>query len=130
MTSTSRILVIEDDLAIRTIILELLRDEGYEASGVPDGRAGLDQLEGAPDLIVLDLMMPVMDGSTFLARKQEIPCFCDIPVIVLTARHDATSEIEAMGVSAIVAKPFDADHLLATVGSVLDETRKSQARSD
>ena len=118
--SASRVLVIEDDLAIRTLIVELLRDEGYEVRGAADGLAGLDQMEWPPDLIVLDLMMPVMDGATFLAHRRQIPERCGIPVIIVTARRDAQPEIDAMGVSAIIGKPFDDDDLLATVASLLN----------
>ena len=116
----SRVLVIEDDLAIRELIVALLRDEGYEVRGAGDGRAGLDHLEWPPDLILLDLMMPVMDGPTFLARQQEIPQRSDIPVIVVSARRDAQPELDAMGIAAMVGKPFDDDYLLEIVAAVLD----------
>lgn len=119
----SRVLVIEDDRPIRTLVVELLRDEGHEVRGAANGSEGLVHLEWLPDVILLDLMMPVMDGPTFRTRQLELEApMSEIPVIVLTAGRD-TSEIDAMGVAGSVEKPFDEDHLLATVEAVLEDNR-------
>ncbi len=115
-----RILVIEDDRAIRELLVELLRDEGYETRSAGNGAEGLDQIEWPPDLILLDVMMPVMDGPTFRARQLELQApLNEIPVILLTARRYGSPQIAAMHVNATVLKPFEDTSLLAVVESIL-----------
>ena len=114
-----QILVVEDDDAIRGLVSDLLRDDGYD---VKEARNGVEALavvrEGRPDLIVLDLMMPVMDGWTFVEechRKE----YCDnVPVVVTSASNDlprTAERLQSFGVRTCLAKPFDVDGLLALV---------------
>ena len=114
----SRILLVEDDAAIREALDEVLADLGYEVVSAPDGRGGLQlaaqQAEPCP--ILLDWRMPVLDGPEFLARLRELPRGKEFPVILSTADRAATDL--AMGgdqVAAILSKPFDLDSLLAAL---------------
>ena len=113
-----RILLGEDDAAIREALDEVLADLGYEVVSAPDGRGGLQlaaqQAEPCP--ILLDWRMPVLDGPEFLARLRELPRGKEFPVILSTADRAATDL--AMGgdqVAAILSKPFDLDSLLAAL---------------
>lgn len=113
-----RILLVEDDAAIREALDEVLADLGYEVVSAPDGHGGLQlaaqQAEPCP--ILLDWRMPVLDGPEFLARLRELPRGKEFPVILSTADRAATDL--AMGgdqVAAILSKPFDLDSLLAAL---------------
>jgi CheY-like chemotaxis protein len=81
------ILVIEDDHAIRESLSELLEDEGYQVASATNGQEALEVLArvGPPCVILLDLMMPVMDGYEFMGRKTADPQLASIPVVVITA---------------------------------------------
>jgi len=113
-----RILLVEDDAAIREALDEVLADLGYEVVSAPDGRGGLQlaaqQAEPCP--ILLDWRMPVLDGPEFLARLRELPRGKEFPVILSTADRAATDL--TMGgdqVAAILSKPFDLESLLAAL---------------
>src|SRR6185503_16608644 len=81
------VLIVEDDQDLREMMAQLLTLEGYEAATVANGREALDYLHGAdrPNLILLDLMMPVMDGREFHRRMEADPALPPVPVIVLSA---------------------------------------------
>src|SRR4051794_23983356 len=84
-----RVLVVDDDVSIRGFLAEALRDEGYEVQTAGNGHDALALLrEWRPDLILLDLMMPVMDGWAFRTEQRLIPNMADVPVIVLSATRD------------------------------------------
>lgn len=88
-----RILVVEDDPTIREVLVEVLGEHGYEAVGVGNGREALDTLASPaerPCVILLDLMMPVMDGRSFREEQLQIPELSHIPVIVISAHLDQT----------------------------------------
>src|SRR5690242_10127431 len=100
MNDTPRpIMVVEDDEEIRETLVDLLHDHGYEAIGARDGRDALDTLAHAkelPCLIVLDLMMPVMDGKAFREAQLQDPSLSKIPVLVISAYHDAEARSRAL----------------------------------
>ena len=114
-----QILVVEDDAAIRGLVSEVLRDDGYEVSEASNGLEALEALsDGRPDLIVLDLMMPVMDGWTFVEECHRSRACDEVPIVVTSASHDLPSTAERLrsfGVRTCLAKPFDVDGLLALV---------------
>ena len=84
---SSRVLVVDDDVVIRETLATALCDEGYSVRCAEDGRVALDTLAAwRPDVIVLDLMMPVMDGHAFLAAKAALESAARIPVIILIGR--------------------------------------------
>lgn len=113
------ILVVEDDEAIRGLVSEVLRDDGYEVSEASNGAEALDYVHHhRPDLIVLDLMMPVMDGWAFVERCRDNQWCKDVPIVVTSASHDLPKTAERLrsyGVRTCLAKPFDVDGLLALV---------------
>jgi CheY-like chemotaxis protein len=116
----SHILVVDDDDGNRQLVAAILRDEGYEVSEAADGQQALDHLKTAqPKAIVLDLMMPVVDGFTFLVERRKLPNCAAIPVLVLTAVHDLSELVGTLGVKVAIAKPFEAAALLAAVGGLL-----------
>ncbi len=109
----ARILVVEDDEDAREAMVALLQMKGYRAVPAGNGKEALDYLRQAPvpDLILLDLWMPVMDGWQFRSEQVKDPRLAEIPVIVVTALSDRT-DVDA---DEIIAKPVDVDHLLTTV---------------
>lgn len=109
-------LLVEDDEGIRGFMADILTDEGYEISQAADGVEGLDALDRSrPDLIVLDLMMPNLDGFGFRAGQLARPAACDIPVVLITARRTLGPDVEAMGVASILPKPFEVEALISLV---------------
>jgi CheY-like chemotaxis protein len=114
------VLVVDDDDHIRALVCDALDLEGYEARPARDGRAALDLLDHwQPDLIMLDLNMPVMDGWTFCARQQERPDLADIPVALMSATHNLRQRPLPCVPVAIIEKPFDLDDLLRNVADAL-----------
>ncbi len=108
---STRVLIVEDDVDIRETLHELLECAGYEASEAANGLEGLLAARLAPpDLIVLDLMMPVMDGWQFRRAQRSDPALASIPVIVISA--SGPSPIDA---DLFLQKPFPLDRLVAAV---------------
>jgi CheY-like chemotaxis protein len=109
-----KILVVEDDEDAREAMVALLQMKGYHAVPAGNGREALDYLDqaSAPDLIILDLWMPVMDGWHFRSEQIKNPRLAHIPVIVVTALSDR-ADVDA---NEIIIKPVDVDRLLTSVG--------------
>ena len=110
------ILVIEDEPSIRSFMRALLGDEGYRVETAVDGLDALQQLECAPDLILLDLRMPVMDGYEFLGRLRNLTTHRRTPVLVVSANINGETIDGAQG---ILRKPFEVAGLLAQVSALL-----------
>ena len=111
------ILVVEDDHDIRVSVRMVLEDEGYEVFTVTNGRSALDLLERSTDadrpcLIILDLMLPVMDGWHLADRLREDPVLSQIPILIMSAYQTPPPPPAAVG---FVKKPVDTDTLLAMV---------------
>jgi two-component system, chemotaxis family, chemotaxis protein CheY len=106
MTQAERgVLVVDDDLDIRSVVDELLTYEGYQVKTAGNGRDALAILKGwRPRLIVLDLMMPIMDGWSFLAKQRLSRTLRHIPVIVMSASHTITAHEGHASVVDMVAK--------------------------
>jgi CheY-like chemotaxis protein len=91
-TDTGQVLVVEDDVGTRELLRRTLEKEGWMVVGTEDGRAALERMaERQPDLILLDLMLPGMDGFQFLAELRQTPAWRSIPIVVVTAK-DLTLE--------------------------------------
>ncbi len=113
-----RILVIDDDERILNFLRAKLRASGYDVATAGNGRDGLEQIQGQePDLVVLDLIMPRLDGLEVL---RELHSFSTVPVIILTARGDDGDRIRGlrMGADDYLPKPFNPDELVARVEAV------------
>jgi CheY-like chemotaxis protein len=105
------VMVVEDDHLIRQVIAEALEEEGFEVVEAANGKEALEALKQVhPSLILLDLMMPVMDGWEFRRAQLADPSIADVPVVVLSALKDHTVEAERS-----FTKPFDLEDLLDTV---------------
>ncbi len=120
--SKNSILVIEDDPDIREIIEYNLKREGYRVFSEADGESGLAAArKSAPDLVVLDLMLPGMDGVEICRRLKEDPVTRGIAVIMVTAKDDESDVVLGLGVGAddYVPKPFGPKALMARVRAVL-----------
>ena len=111
------VLVIEDDEEIRESLVEALHDNGHPAIGAANGKDGLEWLARSerPCLILLDLMMPVMDGHAFRAAQLNDPQIADVPVVVVSAHRDLDTEAKQLGVTGWMQKPLDVEALLAAV---------------
>lgn len=109
-----RVLIVEDVTDLRDFYAILLREEGYEVACACDGKDALRWLSWDPDVILLDLLMPVMDGYQFYARLRELPGHKP-PVIVLSAV--APSRAELSGIHATLPKTFDFTQLLHRVAT-------------
>ena len=116
-----RLLVVDDDPNIRRMIVAALRREGYEFLEAPNGRDALDLMrERHPDVVVLDLMMPVLSGWDVLQERERDPELRQIPVIVVSANRDPSLAMAVdKGICAFLPKPFDIGALSALVRSCL-----------
>jgi len=111
-----RILIVEDNPDLRTVLTDALLDSGYDVSAVSNGAEALALVEERlPDAILLDLMMPVMDGAEFLRARRERPFLARIPVMVLTASPFHHRMIDGLGATLVLRKPYDLEELLAAV---------------
>jgi CheY-like chemotaxis protein len=116
------VLIVEDDADLREMMAQLLTLEGFEAATVANGREALDYLHHAstPNVILLDLMMPVMDGWEFRRQQQADPALAPVPVIVLSALDQARAA--KMHAAAFLKKPLDFDRLLSLVRTYCEES--------
>jgi two-component system chemotaxis response regulator CheY len=113
----SRVLVVEDDDAIALVLEDLLAGEGFDVQRAPDGAVALSMLElFRPNVILLDLMMPVMDGWTFRVRQRSLEeTLAAIPVVVLSGARGAVAAGAELEAAAVVIKPFALDTLIEAV---------------
>lgn len=112
------VLVVEDDADLREIELQLLEFHGWPAYAAADGVEGLKALrEHRPSLILLDLAMPRMDGVEFRTAQRQLPDrrLANVPVVVVSAVHDASRYKRSLNAADVLVKPFDPDRLLQAV---------------
>jgi CheY-like chemotaxis protein len=118
MSITHRVLVVDDEEMIRESLVEILADSGYEPVPAVDGRDALAKLKAGdprPCVILLDLMMPGMDGWSFREQQREDPELAPIPVIVLSAHPDLAANARDLDVADYLAKPLRVATLLERV---------------
>lgn len=118
-TAECRVLVVDDDPNIRRMIVAALKRDGYAFLEAPNGRDALDLMRAEhPDVVVLDLMMPILSGWDVLAERQREPELMRIPVILISANRDPeiASAVDK-GICAFLPKPFDIGALSALVRS-------------
>jgi CheY-like chemotaxis protein len=112
------LLVVDDDADLREALQDVLHDAGYEVLTAANGRQALEVLARAPrapSMVLLDMMMPVMDGAGFLRELHAQPDGRAIPVVVFSASAGAREESEQLGAQAYLRKPVDVDTLLETI---------------
>jgi CheY-like chemotaxis protein len=115
----TRVLVVDDDPTIRSVVADVLEDEGYVVDTAGDGAQALQYARDAPPAaILLDLMMPVLDGWGFVDACRRDSICLGVPVVVMSAAHglqEITKRLKQLGVRATLAKPFDAVALIALI---------------
>jgi CheY-like chemotaxis protein len=113
-----RLLIVDDEQAIVEALQDILSAEGYDVVTAFNGAEGLQCMADAkPDLVLLDLMMPVMDGREMLRRMREDPALNGVPVVVMSAGR--ISDEERKSSARFLAKPFELDALLDTISELL-----------
>lgn len=121
----ARILIADDDADIRQLVIYSLADEGHEVSVAKDGQETIDHFSaGPPDLLILDIMMPEMDGYDVLRALEEQESRGDTKILVLTAKgseHDWKLGYD-LGADRYMTKPFDPEELIGTVDELLNST--------
>jgi CheY-like chemotaxis protein len=118
MASRATVMVVEDDHDIRDSLGIALSDAGYEVVDASNGRIALDRLATTlPEVILLDLMMPVLNGLEFLVEFRKNPQWTQIPIIVASANRGY--DAEDLGTFAVLRKPLDLDLLLDSVSKAL-----------
>lgn len=122
-----RILIVDDDALVRASLAAVLDCEGYEVFGDADGQAAVDHaIEHQPDLVLLDLNMPHLDGwSTFIMLDNTHPL---IPVIVITARPNQYPQAVELGVDAFMEKPLNFPKLLDAIRRLTSESEEQHTR--
>jgi CheY-like chemotaxis protein len=116
MPLTQPVLIVEDDPSIREVMADLLADEGYTTLTAENGAEGLTCLgQVRPCLILLDLMLPVLDGVAFRAAQRAAPQWAVIPVIVLSAFPASVETATTLDAVAYLSKPVELDRLVEVV---------------
>jgi CheY-like chemotaxis protein len=112
-----RILLIDDDFTTREVMSVLLAGDGYRVSVAANGAEALERLRAheRPELILLDMKMPVMDGCSFCEHRRRDPELAAIPIVVLSALPDAAEQAAPYGVALCLQKPVDAVDLLVAL---------------
>lgn len=122
----ARILIAEDNAEIRALVSSILIEEGHKVSVAQNGQQALDMmLEDAPDMLVLDIMMPQMDGYTVLKELKSSGIRDTMKILVLTAKTSESDWVRGykLGADAYVTKPFDIDELTRHVAELLEMTK-------
>ena len=126
-TQVETILVVDDDSLVRESISLFLDAKGYSVLEAENGQEALEVLKTAPRfpcLVMLDLLMPILDGQQFLTQRGQDPVLRDIPVIVVSGNDKSDLPLE--GVAAYLKKPINPDHLI----EIIDRHRFRVARTD
>jgi two-component system response regulator MprA len=121
------VLVVEDDPDILSSLAEVIRDEGYDVQTAANGYQALGAIERTrPDLIFLDLMMPVMDGWKFMEElRVRFPALV-VPIVLISAMHNLTDEARRLGVRYFLAKPYDLEDVVRIARECRREPRHIQ----
>jgi len=131
--SPRRVLVVEDERSIRELVSNQLRRLGYDCDVVADGREGLDRLLHEPyDVVVLDLMLPNVDGMTICRTVRQQGINRDVPILMLTARRQESDKVLGFenGADDYVTKPFGVNELTARIGALTRRARRSQGEPE
>ncbi|MBP9854051.1 MAG: response regulator [Candidatus Omnitrophica bacterium] len=126
-TATKRILLVDDEEDLVGMAKRKLERNGYIVEVAYNGKEGLAKVKTSPfDLIITDVVMPVMDGFTFYKLLKDDQTTSSIPVIILTARSNMEYSFRALGVDDFLAKPFDGEKLLSKIESFIRESDPSK----
>ena len=129
--STKRVLVVDDESTIRELIREALGEAGYHVETAANGAEALEVLRtSSPHAIVLDLMMPRLDGHGFVELMRLNPRLASVPVLLVTAAYGAHEAAARIGASACVTKPFELDHLVEIVGKLAGQPTSAPLQAE
>jgi len=122
------ILVVDDEPLIAMALEAVLEDAGYQVATAANGQQGLEQLAKTPrpEIVLLDMMMPVMNGPAMLAAMAADPNLSGIPVVVLSSLPEEAVRARAKGAAAILRKPYTVDEILNVITHVLGLARGAQ----
>jgi DNA-binding response OmpR family regulator len=121
-----RVLVVDDEPMVRETLGQVLTDEGYVVDLAVDGETALERVHAArPDAILLDLMMPGMNGRQFLQALRDDPAYANVPVLIMTAVIGLEVNLATLGASEVVEKPFNVDELLNKIALAVYRSRES-----
>jgi CheY-like chemotaxis protein len=112
------IMIVEDDGGLREALVEVLREEGYHVHGLANGREAMNELRGrtsVPNLIIVDLLMPIMNGHEFCAALLLDPELAGIPVVLMSADAHLGERAGDLAAAAYLRKPLDVQMLLSTI---------------
>jgi two-component system, OmpR family, response regulator ChvI len=129
MSPQARLLVVDDDEALVSVLVDALEEDGFHVTKAHDGKAGLAAFRaGTFDLVLLDVMMPELDGLSLCRKLRETS---DVPVIFLTSRADDVDRITGLelGADDFVGKPFNTRELIARMRAVLRRTTRAEKQS-
>jgi CheY-like chemotaxis protein len=120
--SVQPVLVVEDDADTRQLLATLLAIEGYEVVTARNGAEGLIAArQHQPCVILLDLMMPVLDGQGFRAEQVADAAIANVPVLIVSARHDCAKVARSLGAAGCVQKPFVPEDVIREVATACEE---------
>ena len=115
----NHILIVDDDPAIRDVVSDILEMSDYCVKTACNGAEALDRIrDDRPSAVLLDLMMPVMDGWEFLREYRDESSLTPVPVVIMSAAQDASRAADELGAQAFLAKPFEIETILAIVDRV------------
>jgi len=115
-----RVLLVEDDQGLRELIAEALLDDGYQVDSAPDGAVALElAAQYPPDLVILDLMMPNVDGEAFSTAMRQLEGLASVPIIVVSASRYSHEVGIRVGAQVALRKPFDLNELCEHVDQFL-----------
>ena len=127
----ARVLVVDDEPGLRRLLTDLFSQEGYGVSAASDGAQALERLsEFQPDVVILDLTMPVMGGFTFAEKCHRMDGYSDLPIVAVSAVHDmdgVEQRLANVGVHRCLAKPFEVAELLAVVEELTQRRQPTSA---
>jgi two-component system, chemotaxis family, chemotaxis protein CheY len=127
MTDQCAVLLVEDDFGLRLTLAELLTEAGFEVRSAADGRQALALLHRwRPDLIVLDLDLPNMDGQTFRAIQRGVPSLATIPVIILSGAANLEAQVTELGANDVLRKPCDLELLITAIRQATADRAKAE----
>lgn len=130
-----KILTVDDDESIRQTVSEMLEFEGFEAVWAKNGQVALDYLNAIPDrelpdLVLLDYMMPVMNGKEFYLLKEKNPRISHIPVVMMTANGNLVNVMDNVEAGGYMSKPMDYETVVKMVKHFLQQSGSSSLNSD
>lgn len=118
-----RILIVDDEFGIGELLTDLLVDQGFRVKTAANGKQALAQIaEEKPDLVMLDFMMPIMNGAATLKALASDPATRDIPVVLMSSLHESMITTECNGYAAFLRKPFKIPAVLELVEQLTGKT--------